>query len=258
MRKIVQGFSFAISILLLASGFSGCGSAALTPTATTQSTAAIQTQTATTSTAMVEQTTTTVTTAATTATTTTAAATTTQTETQTQSEAADVSNEEHNANPVVSITMKNGGTIVVELDRNAAPITVDNFVKLVEEGFYDGLNFHRVIAGFMIQGGCPDGTGMGDPGYEIKGEFMSNGWDNLIKHTRGVISMARSRHPDSAGSQFFIMHADAPHLDGDYAAFGKVIEGMDVVDRIAEAKTNGDSPVEPEVIETARVEEQKS
>ena len=167
----------------------------------------------------------------------------------------EIENEEKEKNTMVEITMKNGGTILVELDREAAPISVDNFVELVEDGFYDGLNFHRVIPGFMIQGGCPTGTGTGGPGHSIKGEFAKNGWDNPIKHTRGVISMARSMDPDSAGSQFFIMHDDSPHLDGGYAAFGRVVEGMDVVDRIAGGATRGDSPVEPEVIETVRIVE---
>ena len=138
---------------------------------------------------------------------------------------------------MIEITMQNGGTIRIELDKTAAPITVENFEKLASKGFYDGLTFHRVIPGFMIQGGCPQGTGMGGPGYTIKGEFASNGVANPIRHTRGVISMARAQDPNSAGSQFFIMHADAPHLDGDYAAFGHVVEGMDVVDRIAATKT---------------------
>ncbi len=134
--------------------------------------------------------------------------------------------------------MANGKKIKLELDSSAAPITVANFEKLVSEGFYDGLIFHRVISGFMIQGGCPQGTGMGGPGHTIKGEFASNGIDNPIKHVRGVISMARAQNPDSAGSQFFIMHEDAPYLDGQYAAFGKVVEGMDVVDEIAAVETN--------------------
>ena len=134
---------------------------------------------------------------------------------------------------MIEITMENGGTIRIELDKTAAPITVENFEKLAAKGFYDGLTFHRVIPGFMIQGGCPQGTGMGGPGYTIQGEFASNGVANPIRHTRGVISMARAQDPNSAGSQFFIMHADAPHLDGDYAAFGHVVEGMEVVDEIA-------------------------
>lgn len=139
---------------------------------------------------------------------------------------------------MVTIEMENGKQIKLELYSDAAPITTENFIKLVKEGFYDGLIFHRVIPGFMIQGGCPDGTGMGGPGYTIKGEFSSNGVENNLKHTRGVISMARAMNPNSAGSQFFIMHADAPHLDGQYAAFGKVIEGMDVVDEIASIPTD--------------------
>lgn len=135
--------------------------------------------------------------------------------------------------PVVTIEMMSGGVIKAELYPDVAPITVENFVSLIEKGFYNGLTFHRNIPGFVIQGGCPNGTGTGGPGYQIKGEFTSNGFENNLKHTRGVLSMARAAHPDSAGSQFFIMHADAPHLDGDYAAFGKVIEGMDTVDQIA-------------------------
>ncbi len=136
------------------------------------------------------------------------------------------------------ITMENGGEIELELYPETAPITVKNFEDLIEKKFYDGLIFHRVIRGFMIQGGCPEGTGRGGPGYQIKGEFSSNGVKNDLKHTRGVISMARSMMPDSAGSQFFIMHADAPHLDGEYAAFGKVVKGMEVVDEIASVRTN--------------------
>ncbi|MGI5873468.1 MAG: peptidylprolyl isomerase [Bacillota bacterium] len=139
---------------------------------------------------------------------------------------------------MVTIEMENGKKIVLELDPSAAPETVKNFEKLVSEGFYDGLIFHRVISGFMIQGGCPDGTGMGGPGYTIKGEFAQNGFSNPLKHSRGVISMARAMDPNSAGSQFFIMHQDAPHLDGAYAAFGKVVEGMDVVDEIAAVPTD--------------------
>ena len=148
------------------------------------------------------------------------------------------------ANPIVTIEMEDGGVIRLELYPDIAPITVDNFVSLVKKGFYDGLIFHRVISGFMIQGGDPKGTGMGSPGYTIKGEFRANGVVNNIKHERGVISMARSMMPDSAGSQFFIMHADAPHLDGQYAAFGRVIEGIEEVDKIAAARTSrGDRPV---------------
>lgn len=147
------------------------------------------------------------------------------------------------------IEMADGGVIELELYPDKAPITVENFKNLVEDGFYNGLIFHRVIAGFMIQGGCPQGTGMGGPGYQIKGEFAANGVQNDIKHVRGVISMARAQHPDSAGSQFFIMHADAPYLDGMYAAFGKVTSGIEVVDRIAGAQTDGrDRPYEDQVI----------
>lgn len=157
---------------------------------------------------------------------------------------------------MVVITMENGKEIKLELDAVAAPKTVENFLKLVNEGFYDGLGFHRIIPGFMIQGGCPLGTGTGGPGYGIVGEFASNGHPNPIKHTRGVISMARSMMPNSAGSQFFIMHEDAPHLDGDYAAFGHVVEGMDVVDEIALAKTGfGDKPKQPQIMKTVRVVE---
>lgn len=145
---------------------------------------------------------------------------------------------------MVIIEMENGKQIKLELYPDKAPITCENFIKLVKDGFYDGLIFHRVIDGFMIQGGCPDGTGMGGPGHEIKGEFAANGIENDIKHNRGVISMARSMMKDSAGSQFFIMHQDAPHLDGQYAAFGKVIEGMDVVDEIATVEVDyNDRPV---------------
>ncbi|MDD7414264.1 MAG: peptidylprolyl isomerase [Eubacteriales bacterium] len=140
---------------------------------------------------------------------------------------------------MVVIEMENGGRITLEMDRDAAPNTVKNFLYLASNGFYDGLEFHRVISGFMIQGGCPDGTGMGGPGHSIKGEFAANGFNNPLKHERGVISMARSMNPNSAGSQFFIMHADAPHLDGQYAAFGRVTDGMDVVDEIASVSTDG-------------------
>ena len=142
------------------------------------------------------------------------------------------------ANPIVTITMENGDVMKAELYPEIAPITVENFVNLVKDGFYDGLTFHRIINGFMIQGGCPDGTGMGGPGYTIKGEFLQNGVTNNLAHDEGVLSMARAMHPDSAGSQFFIMHDKAPHLDGEYAAFGKVIEGMDVVDEIANTPTD--------------------
>jgi len=142
------------------------------------------------------------------------------------------------AEKMVVIEMENGDEIKVEMYPEHAPITVDNFLKLVDEGFYDGLIFHRVIPGFMIQGGCPQGSGMGGPGYQIKGEFLANGVKNTLKHTRGVISMARASDPNSAGSQFFIMHEDAPHLDGSYAAFGKVVSGMEAVDAIAQVPTD--------------------
>ena len=160
------------------------------------------------------------------------------------------------ANPIVKIEMENGGVITAELYPELAPNTVANFVNLVESGFYDGLIFHRVIPGFMIQGGDPQGTGMGGPGYSIKGEFARNGFrENTLRHTRGVLSMARSMMPNSAGSQFFIMHADAPHLDGDYAAFGKVTDGMDVVDRIASVRTGmQDRPMEEQKIARATVD----
>ena len=138
-----------------------------------------------------------------------------------------------NQNPIVTFTMENGDVMKAELYPDVAPNTVNNFISLVKKGFYDGLIFHRVIAGFMIQGGDPEGSGMGGPGYSIKGEFNYNGVENNLKHSRGVLSMARAQHPDSAGSQFFIMHADAPHLDGQYAAFGKLVEGEDVLDSIA-------------------------
>ncbi len=152
-------------------------------------------------------------------------------------------------NPIVTIEMENGDIMKAELYPAVAPNTVNNFISLVKKGFYDGLIFHRVIKGFMIQGGCPDGTGMGGPGYSIRGEFAANGFNNPIKHTRGVISMARSMNPDSAGSQFFIMHEDAPHLDGQYAAFGRVVEGMDVVDEIANTPTGrNDRPNTPQVM----------
>ncbi len=141
-------------------------------------------------------------------------------------------------NPVVTIEMENGDIMKAELYPEIAPNTVNNFISLVKSGFYDGLIFHRVINGFMIQGGCPEGTGTGGPGYQIKGEFSQNGFQNDLKHTEGVLSMARAMSPDSAGSQFFIMHKDAPHLDGSYAAFGKITEGMDVVDKIATTPTD--------------------
>lgn len=159
------------------------------------------------------------------------------------------------ANPIVRITMDSGKVIRLELYPETAPITVENFLDLVKKGFYNGLTFHRIISGFMIQGGDPDGNGMGDPGYSIKGEFKSNGVDNPLKHEKGVISMARSMDPNSAGSQFFIMHEAAPHLDGQYAAFGKVIEGLDVVDEIASVETGfQDAPVEKVIMEKVEVE----
>ena len=155
----------------------------------------------------------------------------------------------------IEINVKDYGTISVELDGDSAPITVANFMDLAEQGFYDGLIFHRVIKGFMIQGGDPQGTGMGGPGYGIKGEFAQNGVKNDLRHTAGVLSMARSMMPDSAGSQFFIMHKDAPHLDGAYAAFGKIIEGQDVVDAIAETATDySDRPLEDQVMKTVVVD----
>ena len=152
--------------------------------------------------------------------------------------------------------MENGDVIKAELYPDIAPNTVNNFISLVKKGFYNGLNFHRIINGFMIQGGCPEGTGMGGPNYSIKGEFSQNGFKNDLKHTEGVLSMARSMRPDSAGSQFFIMHKAAPHLDGEYAAFGKVIEGMDVVDKIASVKTFMDSPYEKQVMASVTVDTQ--
>lgn len=159
------------------------------------------------------------------------------------------------SNPIVTITMENGDVIKAELYPETAPNTVRNFISLVQKGFYDGLTFHRVIPGFMIQGGDPLGNGTGDPGYSIKGEFSSNGFKNDLSHTRGVLSMARAMDPDSAGSQFFIMHADAGYLDGQYAAFGKVTEGIDAVDRIAETETDwNDMPTVPQVIKTITVD----
>lgn len=157
-------------------------------------------------------------------------------------------------NPVVTITMKSGDTIKAELYPEIAPNTVNNFISLINKGFYDGLTFHRVIFGFMIQGGCPEGTGMGGPGYSIKGEFSANGFKNDLKHSEGVLSMARSRMPDSAGSQFFIMHHPALHLDGQYASFGKVVDGMEVVKEIAKSRTDAmDKPLEPQIIEKMTV-----
>lgn len=160
-----------------------------------------------------------------------------------------------NLNPIVTITMEDGSIIKVELYPEIAPNTVANFISLVKKGFYDGLTFHRVIRGFMIQGGCPQGTGTGGPGYHIKGEFSGNGVQNNLKHTKGVISMARALDPNSAGSQFFIMHEDSPHLDGQYAAFGKVVEGIDTVDYIATVRTNPmDKPLTPVVIKSMTVD----
>ena len=160
-----------------------------------------------------------------------------------------------NQNPIVTFTMENGDVMKAELYPEIAPNTVNNFIDLVKKGFYDGLIFHRIIAGFMIQGGDPDGTGMGGPGYSIKGEFKINGFTNELKHSKGVLSMARSQHPDSAGSQFFIMHENAPHLDGQYSAFGKVIEGLDIVDKIATVDVDwSDRPRNPQVMKTVTVE----
>ncbi len=160
-----------------------------------------------------------------------------------------------NQNPIATITMQNGKQIKVELYPAVAPNTVNNFISLANGGFYNGLIFHRVIRGFMIQGGCPKGTGVGGPGYSIRGEFSQNGFKNTLAHTRGVISMARAQNPNSAGSQFFIMHQDAPHLDGAYAAFGKVIEGMDVVDEIADEYTDfSDRPYEKQIMKSVTVE----
>ena len=155
------------------------------------------------------------------------------------------------SNPVITITMENGDVMKGELYPEIAPNTVNNFISLANKHFYDGKIFHRVIPGFMIQGGCPEGTGMGGPGYSIKGEFAQNGVANDLKHTPGVLSMARAMHPDSAGSQFFIMHETSPHLDGAYAAFGKITEGLDVIDKIAKVPTDfRDRPLEDQVIAT--------
>ena len=158
-------------------------------------------------------------------------------------------------NPIVTIEMESGAVIKAELYPEIAPNTVNNFISLVKNGYYDGLTFHRVIYGFMIQGGCPQGTGMGGPGYHIKGEFAYNGVKNDLKHTEGVLSMARAMDPDSAGSQFFVMHKAAPHLDGQYAAFGKVVEGMQVVNEIAECDTDySDKPLDAQVMKKVTVE----
>lgn len=158
-------------------------------------------------------------------------------------------------NPIVTIEMENGNKILIELYPEIAPNTVKNFISLVNKGFYNGLTFHRVIPGFMIQGGCPQGTGMGDPGYSIKGEFKANGFENKLKHEPGVISMARASNPNSAGSQFFVMVAAAPHLDGQYAAFGKVIDGLDEANRIVKVKRNfQDKPNDPQVMKNVTVD----
>lgn len=159
------------------------------------------------------------------------------------------------ANPIVTITMENGDVMKAELYPEIAPNTVNNFISLVKKGFYDGLIFHRVINGFMIQGGCPNGNGMGGPGYSIKGEFAQNRFENNLRHTPGVLSMARAMNPNSAGSQFFIMHKAAPHLDGSYAAFGQITEGMDVVNRIAEEDTDySDRPLDEQKMKSVTVE----
>ena len=159
------------------------------------------------------------------------------------------------ANPIVTFEMENGDIMKAELYPEIAPNTVNNFISLVQNGFYDGLIFHRVIRGFMIQGGCPDGTGMGGPGSTIKGEFSQNGFANDLRHTEGVLSMARAMHPDSAGSQFFIMHKNSPHLDGAYAAFGKITEGMDIVNKIAETATDySDRPLEEQKMKKVTVD----
>ena len=159
------------------------------------------------------------------------------------------------ANPIVTIEMENGDIMKAELYPDIAPISVSNFISLIQKGFYDGLIFHRVIKGFMIQGGCPDGNGTGGPGYHIKGEFAMNGVDNPLKHEKGVLSMARAMHPDSAGSQFFIMHKNSPHLDGAYAAFGKITEGMDIENKIAETATDySDRPLEEQKMKKVTVD----
>ena len=160
------------------------------------------------------------------------------------------------SNPLITITMENGDVMKGELYPDIAPNTVSNFVSLVKKGFYDGLTFHRVIPGFMIQGGCPLGTGTGGPGYQIPGEFSANGFENNLAHTPGVLSMARAQHPDSAGSQFFIMHKTSPHLDGQYAAFGRITEGLNVVDKIANVRTSffNNKPITPQRIATITVD----
>lgn len=159
------------------------------------------------------------------------------------------------SNPIITITMQDGSVMKGELYPDIAPNTVNNFISLIQKGYYNGLTFHRVIPGFMIQGGCPDGTGMGGPGYCIKGEFSQNGFKNDLKHTKGVLSMARTMAPDTAGSQFFIMHQTSPHLDGAYAAFGKITEGLDVIDAIANVPTNYmDKPLKDQIIRTMEVD----
>ena len=158
-------------------------------------------------------------------------------------------------NPIVTITMENNDVMKAELYPEIAPVSVNNFISLIQKKFYDGLIFHRVIKGFMIQGGCPDGNGMGGPGYSIKGEFSQNGFKNELKHTEGVLSMARAMDPNSAGSQFFIMHKNSPHLDGSYAAFGKITEGMDIVNKIADCKSDySDRPLEEQRIKSMTVD----
>lgn len=158
-------------------------------------------------------------------------------------------------NPIVTITMENNDVMKAELYPEIAPVSVNNFISLIQKNFYDGLIFHRVIKGFMIQGGCPDGNGMGGPGYSIKGEFSQNGFNNELKHTEGVLSMARAMDPNSAGSQFFIMHKNSPHLDGSYAAFGKITEGMDIVNKIADCKVDySDRPLEEQRIKSMAVD----
>ena len=159
------------------------------------------------------------------------------------------------ANPIVTITMGSGDVIKAELYPDIAPNTVNNFISLINKGYYNGLCFHRVIKGFMIQGGCPDGTGAGGPGYSIRGEFSQNGFKNDLKHREGVLSMARTMMPNSAGSQFFIMHKNSPHLDGAYAAFGKVTEGIEAVNKIAECETDfSDRPIDPQIMKTVTVD----
>ena len=160
-----------------------------------------------------------------------------------------------NQNPIVTFTMEDGSVMTAELYPEIAPNTVNNFISLIQKGFYDGVGFHRIIPGFMIQGGDPDGNGTGGPGYSIKGEFSSNGFKNDLAHTRGILSMARTNVPDTAGSQFFIMHADAPHLDGSYAAFGKLTDGFDVLDKIAAVDTDwSDAPLKPQTMKHVTVE----